>query len=163
NLVEPWLYGSSTGLSAVALVISAIFWTWLWGPIGLLLSTPLTVCLAVLARHVPQLAFLDIVLGHQAPLKPEESFYPRLLAGHADEAAEQAADFLRTAPFAAFCDQVALPALALAERDRKRGILVEDTLAQVATGLDLVVEAIEDELKPRSGAAADEHATAQVL
>jgi predicted PurR-regulated permease PerM len=86
NVVEPLLYGSSTGLSAVALVVSAIFWTWLWGTVGLLLATPLTVCIAVIGRYVPQLAFLDVLLGNQTPLMPEESFYQRLLAGHPDEA-----------------------------------------------------------------------------
>jgi len=135
NVLEPWLYGSSTGLSAVALVLSAIFWTWLWGAIGLLLATPLTVCIAVLGRYVPQLAFLDVLLGNQAPLKPEEAFYQRLLAGHPDEAAIQAAEFVRTSSREAFCAEVALPALLLAERDRLRGELDGEHLIQVADGV----------------------------
>ena len=90
QVVEPLLYGHSTGLSAVAVVVSAAFWTWLWGPIGLLLSTPLTVCLVVLGRHVEHLQFLEVLLGDQPALTPEESFYQRMLAGDSDEAAYQA-------------------------------------------------------------------------
>src|SRR5205085_10683883 len=75
NLVEPWLYGASTGLSPIAVIASAVFWTWLWGPIGLFLSTPLTVCLVVLGRHVPQLAFLEVLLGDEPALTPPELLY----------------------------------------------------------------------------------------
>ena len=78
NVVEPWLYGASTGLSPIAIIAAAVFWTWLWGPIGLLLSTPLTVCLVVLGRHVPQLAFLDVLLGNEPVLEPPELLYQRL-------------------------------------------------------------------------------------
>src|SRR3546814_12629673 len=84
-MVEPWLYGTSTGLSPLAVIAAAIFWTWLWGPVGLLLSTPLTVCLVVLGRHVPQFAFLDVLLGSEPVLSPQESLYQRLLAGDQDE------------------------------------------------------------------------------
>ena len=84
NVIEPWLYGSSTGLSPVAVIAAAVFWTWLWGPIGLLLSTPLTVCLVVLGRHVPQLAFLDVLLGNEPVLSPPEHLYQRLLVGDRD-------------------------------------------------------------------------------
>ena len=138
NILEPWLYGSSTGLSAVALVLSAIFWTWLWGAIGLLLATPLTVCIAVIGRYVPQLAFLDILLGNQAPLRPEEAFYQRLLAGHLDEAVKQAVAFVREYSQQAFFAKVALPALMLAERDRLRGELEGEHLIQVADGVKTI-------------------------
>ena len=148
NVVEPVLYGSSTGLSAVAIVLSAIFWTWLWGPIGLLLATPLTVCIAVIGRYVPQLAFLDILLGNQAPLKPEEAFYQRLLAGHPDEATSQAEDFIKTHSPAEFFAQVALPALLLAERDRLRGELEADYVVQVADGVKAVTENLVGNGKP---------------
>jgi predicted PurR-regulated permease PerM len=97
NLLEPWVYAASTGISSVALIAAATFWTWLWGPIGLLLSTPLTVCLVVLGRHVPQLEFLDVLLGNEPVLAPDETFYQRLLANDPEEATEQAQDFPRSA------------------------------------------------------------------
>jgi predicted PurR-regulated permease PerM len=143
NVLEPWLYGSSTGLSAVALVLSAIFWTWLWGAIGLLLATPLTVCIAVIGRYVPQLAFLDILLGNQAPLRPHEAFYQRLLAGRPDEAVSQAEDYIRTHSMSAFLERVVLRALLLAERDRLRGELEDEYLKQVADGSRTVIETLE--------------------
>ena len=90
QVVEPLLYGHSTGLSAVAVVVAAAFWTWLWGPVGLLLSTPLTLCLVVLGRHVERLEFLDIMLGDEPALTSEENFYQRMLANDPDEAAHQA-------------------------------------------------------------------------
>ena len=148
NVLEPWLYGSSTGLSAVALVLSAIFWTWLWGTIGLLLATPLTVCIAVIGRYVPQLAFLDILLGNQAPLKPEEALYQRLLAGHADEAARQADEFVKTQPLAEFLSGVVLKSLLLAERDRLRGELDSGHVVQVADGVKAVLANLADVRRP---------------
>ena len=87
NVLEPWLYGSSTGLSPIAILVAAVFWTTLWGPVGLLLATPLTVCLVVLGRHVPQLQFLEVLLGSEPVLPPEVKFYQRLLAGDPEEAA----------------------------------------------------------------------------
>jgi len=149
NLVEPWLYGPSTGLSSVALIVSVIFWTWLWGGIGLLLATPLTVCIAVIGRYVPQLAFLDILLGNDAPLKPEESFYQRLLAGDPAEAASHAQEFVRTNSLSDFFARVALPALLLAERDWSRGALEAEHRKQVADGVMTVVA----ELSPAAGEA----------
>jgi predicted PurR-regulated permease PerM len=143
NVLEPWLYGSSTGLSAVALVLSAIFWTWLWGAIGLLLATPLTVCIAVVGRYVPQLAFLDILLGNQAPLRPHEAFYQRLLADRPDEAVSQAEDYIRTHSMSAFLERVVLRALLLAERDRLRGELEDEYLKQVADGTKTVIETLD--------------------
>jgi predicted PurR-regulated permease PerM len=140
NFVEPWLYGSGTGLSPPAVIIAAIFWTWLWGPVGLLLSTPLTVCLVVLGRHLPQLAFLDVMLGSQPPLSPAERLYQRLLAGDAHEAAEGAEASLEKQPLVAFYDQVAIPALMLAERDRVRGTLDDEHRARVAETATTMVD-----------------------
>ena len=148
NVIEPLLYGSSTGLSAVALVIATIFWTWLWGTVGLLLATPLTVCIAVVGRYVPQLAFLDVLLGNQQALMPEESFYQRLLAGHPDEALAQAEDALKTQPLLDFLDRVALPALILAERDRLRGEMDDGHTSQVAEGMKLVLARLPHAAKP---------------
>ena len=96
NIIEPWLYGASTGLSSIAILAAAIFWTWLWGPVGLLLSTPLTVCLVVLGRHVQQFGFLNVLLGSEPVLEPSESLYQRLLAGDPDEATERAEEYLKT-------------------------------------------------------------------
>ena len=93
NVVEPWLYGSSTGLSSLAIISAAIFWASLWGPIGLVLSTPLTVCLIVIGRYVPQLQFLGVLLGSDPVLAPEEQLYQRLLAGNAEEAIDIAENY----------------------------------------------------------------------
>src|SRR4029077_6221932 len=123
QLLEPWLYGRSTGLSGVAVVVAAAFWTVLWGPVGLLLSTPLTMCLVVLGRHVEHLEFLAVLLGDQPALAPEQSFYQRVLAGDPDEAAHQAEEFLKDRPLSAYYDQVAIKGLALAQLDVNRGVL----------------------------------------
>jgi predicted PurR-regulated permease PerM len=161
NLVEPWLYGPSTGLSSVALIVSLIFWTWLWGVIGLLLATPLTVCIAVMGRYVPQLAFLDVLLGNDAPLKPEESFYQRLLAGDPAEAARLGQEFLKTGSLAEFFAQVAMPALLLAERDRLRGELEGEHLRQVAQGVATVVDdLVPDDESEADGAPGEERTDA---
>ncbi len=140
NFVEPWLYGSGTGLSPPAVIIAAIFWTWLWGPVGLLLSTPLTVCLVVLGRHLPQLAFLDIMLGNRPALTPAERLYQRLLADDPHEAAEGAEAYLAERPLADFYDEVAIPALMLAERDRARGTLDGERRARVAESAMAMVD-----------------------
>ncbi|HZB62316.1 MAG TPA: AI-2E family transporter, partial [Microvirga sp.] len=94
NVIEPWLYGSSTGLSSLAIIMAAIFWTTLWGPVGLFLATPLTVCLVVIGRYVPQLEFLGVLLGSDPVLAPEERLYQRLLAGNLEEAVEMAEDYV---------------------------------------------------------------------
>ena len=95
QVIEPFIYGRSAGLSPVAIVISAAFWTWLWGPLGLLMSTPLTLCLAVLARHVDRLQFIDVMIGDQPALTPQQAAYQRMLTGDPVEAIEQARAFLK--------------------------------------------------------------------
>lgn len=125
NVMEPWLYGSRTGISPLAVLVAAVFWTWLWGPIGLFLSTPLTVCLVVFGRHFPQLGFFSILLGDEPVLPHEARFYQRMLAMDQDEAAELAENFLETHSLEALYDQVVIPALRLAERDRYRGVIDE--------------------------------------
>jgi predicted PurR-regulated permease PerM len=142
--VEPLLYGHSTGLSAVAVVVSAAFWTLLWGPIGLLLSTPLTVCLVVLGRHVERLQFLDVMLGDRPALAPEESFYQRILAGDPVEVAEQAEEFLKTGSLSAFYDEVALRGLALAQLDASRSALDEERQRRVKETIDEVIDDLAD-------------------
>jgi predicted PurR-regulated permease PerM len=118
NLVEPALIGPHTGVSSLALLISALFWTWLWGPVGLLLSTPITVCLAVLGKHVPQLEFLAVLFGDEAVLEPEITMYQRLLAGDEDEASEIVDAALRTSNLTEVLDGVFLPAVLRSARDR---------------------------------------------
>src|SRR5262249_44140156 len=131
NAVEPWLYGSSTGISSLAIIVAAVFWTWLWGPIGLLLSTPLTVCLMVIGRYVPRLQFLYVMLGNAPVLAPSARFYQRALAHDSDEATEIAEEFLKEHTLEEVYDELVLPALALAERDRERDALTADALATV--------------------------------
>ena len=160
NFVEPWLYGGTTGLSPVAIIVAAVFWTWLWGPIGLLLSTPLTVCLVVLGQHVPQLAFLDVLFGNEPVLTPAENLYQRLLVGDPDEATERAEEFLREHTLAAFYDEVAIPALVLAEHDRSKGALDDARRARVAAGAATLVENLQEHVDaPAEDQAVDEVAS----
>ena len=157
NLVEPWLYGASTGLSPLAIIAAAVFWTWLWGPVGLLLSTPLTVCLVVLGRHVPQFAFLDVLLGNEPALSPPELLYRRLLAGDPTEATERAEEYLREHSLEAFYDDVALPALRLAEFDRDELHLTEEQRLRVTeSALALIDNLDEWEENGRSKAKSDD-------
>jgi predicted PurR-regulated permease PerM len=144
NVVEPWLYGSRTGLSPLAIIVSAIFWTWLWGPLGLLLSTPLTVCLVVLGRHVPQFEFLDVLLGNEPVLEPHQQLYQRLLAGDPDEATDRAEAFLADQPLSTFYATVAIPALALGESDRSRGVLTDERRRRVAECATDLVDNLEE-------------------
>ncbi|MGI4944226.1 MAG: AI-2E family transporter [Janthinobacterium lividum] len=129
--VEPLLYGHSTGLSPFAVVVSAIFWSWLWGPVGLILSMPLTLCLVVLGRHVDRLEFLDVILGDRPALTPVESFYQRILAGDADEAQDQAEVLLKERSLSSYYDEVALKGLQLAANDAQRGALPPAQLERV--------------------------------
>lgn len=139
QIVEPLLYGRSTGLSPFSVVVAAIFWSWIWGPIGLILSTPLTLCLLVLGRHVRRLEFLDVLLGDQPALTPVENFYQRALAGDPDEAIEQAEALLRERSLSAYYDEVAIRGLQLAANDVERGSVTAAQLARIeATTNDLV-------------------------
>jgi predicted PurR-regulated permease PerM len=131
QVLEPLLYGHSTGVSPVAVVVAAMFWTWLWGPVGLVLSTPLTVCLDVLGRHVDRLRFLDILLGSKPALSPAESFYHRILSGNCDEEIEQAEHMLKTKSLSSFYDEVAIEGLRLAAIDAHRGALDLNSLQKI--------------------------------
>lgn len=144
HVIEPLLYGHSTGLSPIAVVIAATFWTWLWGPVGLLLATPLTVCLVVLGRHVERLSFLDIVLSDAPALSPPESFYQRMLAGDPSEAAEQAEDFLRKHALVSFYEDIAMPGLLMAQADLRRGLLNEPHQSDVKETICQVIEDLDD-------------------
>ncbi|WP_376707529.1 AI-2E family transporter [Bradyrhizobium canariense] len=131
HVLEPMVYGHSTGLSPVAVVASATFWTALWGPIGLVLATPLTVCLVVLGRHVERLEFLDVMFGDRPALSPPEIFYQRMLAGDPTEASAKAEEFLKERSLSSYYDEVALRGLQLAQADAERGALDPDRLTKI--------------------------------
>jgi predicted PurR-regulated permease PerM len=139
NLVEPWLYATSTGLSKTAVVISAVFWAWLWGGIGLLLATPLTVCLAVMGKYIPQLGFLDTLLGSRSAMSPPDQFYQRLLAFREDEAAKVAREFLKEHSFVELCDDLLIPALIQIKRGWREGVLDERNLDFACDTVDELV------------------------
>jgi predicted PurR-regulated permease PerM len=125
NLIEPWLYGSHTGVSSFAILVAAIFWGMLWGPVGLILSTPLTVCLILMGRYIPQLNFLEILLGDEPVLSPPAHYYQRLLALDDGEARDIADRYLKQNPIGNLYDSVLIPALSLAEKDRHMNVLDE--------------------------------------
>ena len=141
HAIEPLLYGHSTGLSPVAVITSATFWTWLWGPIGLILATPLTICLVVLGRHVDRLKFLDVMFGDRPPLSPPELVYQRMLAGDPMEAAEQAQEYLKDKPLIAYYENVLVEGLKLAQADAQSGLLTEERMQRVR---DAVAEIVDD-------------------
>lgn len=144
QFIEPVIYGRNMGLSAVAVVVAAVFWTWLWGPVGLLLSTPLTMCLVVLGRHIEPLKFLDVLLGDEPPLAVEESLYLRMLAGDPDTAAIEAEAFLRNNSLNDYFDDVTIKALALAQRDLDRGTLDRQRLHAIRETVDALIENLAD-------------------
>ncbi len=123
NVVEPWIYGASGGITPLAVLAAAVFWAWVWGPVGLLLSTPLTVCLVAAGRYIPNFKFINVLLGDEPVLPPAVRFYQRLLARDATETAELARQFLCNRTLYDLFDTMISPALALAERDRARGEL----------------------------------------
>jgi hypothetical protein len=161
NVLEPWLYGSSTGLSPLAIIAAAVFWITLWGPVGVLLATPLTVCMVVIGRHVPQLQFLHVMFGNDPVLPTETRFYQRLLARDPEEAAELAEQSFPDKPLPHIYDRVVLPALHLAEADRQRDALADEVQATIAEGVDTVVEALDDYEDPKPGAERDAEAEAE--
>src|SRR5262249_19638795 len=112
---------SRIGVSDVALLIAVLFWTWLWGPVGLVLATPLTVCLVVLGKHVPELSFLVVLMGDEPALEPHLRYYQRLLAEDEDEAAEIVEDYAREHPVERVADDLLVPALMSLRRDRASG------------------------------------------
>lgn len=141
QVIEPMVYGRSTGLSPVAVVVSATFWTALWGPIGLVLATPLTVCLVVLGRHVERLTFLDVMFGDRPALSPPEIFYQRMLAGDPTEATEKAEEFLKERSLSSYYDEVAIKGLQLAQADLERDALDQPRLVKIR---DTVLEFVDD-------------------
>jgi hypothetical protein len=145
QLIEPYLYGASTGMSALAVLIAAVFWTWLWGPIGLLLSTPLTVCLVVIGKYVPQLQFLDVLLGDEPVLPPDARVYQRLIAGDEEEAQSLLESLHKEKSLLQVFDEVLLPALALAELDHHRGTLEDGRIEFVRQSMRGFIEELAEE------------------
>ena len=148
NLVEPMLYGAHTGISSLAIVMAAIFWTAIWGPIGLVVSTPLTVCLLVVGRHAPQLRFLHILLGDEPPLTPESRFYQRLLAMDYEEAREVLQKCLNEMSLEELYENVLIPALGLAEQDRHQNLLQDENERFISQSTR---ELIDELWEPRNG------------
>jgi predicted PurR-regulated permease PerM len=144
QVVEPLVYGHSTGLSPVAVIIAAIFWTWIWGPIGLIISTPLTLCLVVLGRHIEGLESFDVLLGDRPALTPTESLYQRMLAGDPDEAEEQAERYLADQPLSSYYDEVVLEALRLAANDILRGTLEAPRLERFIASMDELIHDLDE-------------------
>jgi len=165
HVIEPMVYGHSTGLSPVAVVASATFWTALWGPIGLVLATPLTVCLVVLGRHVERLEFLDIMFGDRPALSPPEIFYQRMLAGDPTEAAEKAEEFLKERSLSSYYDEVALKGLQLAQADAERGALDHERLTKIRETVREFTNDLSDQddrAPPKVSSTTDAEATSAV-
>ena len=149
QVVEPLVYGHGTGLSPIAVILSTVFWTWLWGPLGLLLAMPLTVCLVVLGRHVEGLNFLEVLLGDKPALTPAQSFYQRALTEDSAEATYQAELCLKEGrPLVDYLDEVALGGLKLAERDAERGSLDAESLEAIDATVDEMMDNLTD-FEPR--------------
>jgi predicted PurR-regulated permease PerM len=150
NLIEPWFFGQRTGVSPLAVIVSAMFWTWLWGPMGLIIATPLTVCLVVIGNHVPSLRLFPILLGDKPVLAESARLYDRLLAGHSFAFVEAATGRTSSEYLAEYYDQTAIPALALAQADQEAGLLSgyqADRIAAAARSLTEDLEpVVEDEL-----------------
>jgi predicted PurR-regulated permease PerM len=143
NVMEPWLYGSSTGVTPIALIVAALVWTWLWGPVGLVLATPLTVCLVVMGRHIPRLAFLSIALSDEESLTPAEDLYHRLHhAGEHDES-EFIDAYLKNHPLESLFDSVLIPVVVAAETDHRLGLLENEQLGMLQQGLGELLGELE--------------------
>ncbi len=149
NVVEPWLYGTHTGMSSLAILLAAVFWSMLWGPVGLILSTPLTVCLMLAGRYVPQLSFLEIILGDEPVLTPQEHFYQRLLAMDQDEARNIAEAQLQEKSLESLYETVLIPAMRLAEEDRHTGAIEERTSAFISQSTREIIDDLEDRTLPQ--------------
>jgi predicted PurR-regulated permease PerM len=153
NIVEPMLYGAYTGISSMAILLAAIFWTAIWGPIGLVLCTPLTVCLVVIGRHVPRLGFLTVLLGDEPVLTPDTRYYQRLLAMDHEEAKRVLEGYLEQKPLEDLYDSVLVPALSLAERDRHRERLDKKSAEFIACNTRRIVGELFEERRDEKRAA----------
>ena len=152
QVVEPHLYGHMTGLSPLSVVVAAVFWSALWGPLGLVLSTPLTLCLLVIGRHIRALRFLELLLGDAQALSLPQRFYQRALSGNADDILVTARAFLKRQSFAAYCDLVLIPALHLGSLDFESGAITQDQRRKIRDVLVTVVSALSGEPRSKSPA-----------
>jgi predicted PurR-regulated permease PerM len=143
QVIEPRLYGHATGLSPLSIVLATLFWGWLWGPIGVIIATPLTLCLAVAGRHAESLGFLDIVLGDAPALTMAQKFYQRALSADAEEIISDAREFLKRRPLAAYCDTVLMPALQLGRGDLAAGDITPHQQLELRNAIVRVVEALD--------------------
>ncbi|MEO5895755.1 MAG: AI-2E family transporter [Vicinamibacterales bacterium] len=153
-VVEPLLYGHSTGLSPVSVIVAAVFWTWIWGPMGLILSTPLTLCLVVMGRHVKSLEFFDVLLGDRPALSEVNRFYQRTLANDSDEALDQAEKMLADRSLVDYYDSVVLPGLRLAAADEARGTISPQRVAEMTESIRAVITDLEQHVESKSGESA---------
>jgi predicted PurR-regulated permease PerM/CheY-like chemotaxis protein len=151
NLLEPRLYGASIGVSSFALIVAAVFWTWLWGAAGLFLATPLTVCLVVMGKYIPHLAFFDVLLGDQPVLQPHERFYQRLLANDPDEAQELFDRALDERSLVEVADDVVLPALRLTKHDHDRGAIDDARRSAMIEQVDELVDELSVQASEADG------------
>ena len=142
--IEPWLYARSTGLSAIAIIAAVIFWTWLWGPVGLLLATPLTVCVAVMGRYIPEFGFLNVLLGVEPVLTPEGRLYQRLIALDDEQAIDISEEYANEHGLLALHGAVVIPALGLAEQDRHRGAIDDERERFLFDTVRKIIEDVED-------------------
>jgi predicted PurR-regulated permease PerM len=140
NVMEPWLYGSSTGVTPIALIVAAVFWTWLWGPVGLILSTPLTVCLVVMGRHVPRLSFLSILLSDEEALTPAEDCYHRLLTVSEQDELEFVEAYLKVNSLTALYDSVFIPVIIATETDHRLDLLDDEQRLLIEQSLRDIIE-----------------------
>jgi predicted PurR-regulated permease PerM/methanogenic corrinoid protein MtbC1 len=166
NFIEPLLLSHSTGISPIALLLATAFWTWLWGGIGLLLATPLTVCLSVLGRHIPSLSFLHVALGAEPVLDLPNRFYQRLLAHDPDEAADIVEEAVKEKPLEAIYDRALVPALVMLRRDSQRGEVTDDMLRKSLRTIAEIAEEIEPLVQagaPPKGEGAENKASVCVL
>jgi predicted PurR-regulated permease PerM len=143
-VVEPLLYGHSTGLSPMSVIVAAVFWTWIWGPVGLILSTPLTLCLVVMGRHVKALEFFDVLLGDRPALSEVNRFYQRTLANDPDEALDQAETMLADRSLVDYYDSVVLPGLKLAAADEARGTISRQRATEMTRSILSVISDLEE-------------------
>ncbi len=144
-IMEPLLYGQSVGVSEVALLVAVAFWTWLWGAVGLILATPMTVCIGVLGKYVPQIEFIGVLLGDEPAMQVPTNYYQRLVAHDQDEAAALVEEYLETHPLEVLYDDVLIPALTAAKRDRELGTLTEEDVHFIIQAARAIVE----DLNPR--------------
>jgi hypothetical protein len=162
NYVEPHVYGRHTGLSSLAILIAAAFWTLIWGPVGLILSVPLTVCLVVMGSHIPSLEFLAVLLGDQPVIPLYTAFYQRMLAQDEREAANILESSLKNQPLASVYDSILIPALTLVEMERQKGDLEESTLRFIRSSTSEMVDELgfraleeKNELAPSTSNSSD--------